>query len=208
MLALRLVFQRKSGVHIVGRPARWAKATERTLDMKMTRLTVFLVALLTPLVMTQGVATASLLTYDYSGTFDMGPLSGTSFTGTFSYDTAGNANLQTNIPLTFSLFSNYDTRQIEAHPSMIPLFTLVDGRQNGGFSLHISIVHFVSPELDQPLPPIQFASVFFSPDPNFSVVSVDNDTLIELAPVPEPGTLLLLASGLAGLVGARIRRRA
>lgn len=176
--------------------------------MKMTRLTVFLVALLTPLVMTQGVATASLLTYDYSGTFDMGPLSGTSFTGTFSYDTAGNANLQTNIPLTFSLFSNYDTRQIEAHPSMIPLFTLVDGRQNGGFSLHISIVHFVSPELDQPLPPIQFASVFFSPDPNFSVVSVDNDTLIELAPVPEPGTLLLLASGLAGLVGARIRRRA
>ena len=107
-----------------------------------------------------------------------------------------------------TLFDGYDTRQIEAHPSGIPLFTLVDGRQIGGFSLHVSIVHFVSPELDQPLPPIQFASVFFSPDPFFSVVSVDNDTLIELAPVPEPGTLLLLATGLAGVVGARVRRRA
>ena len=50
--------------------------------------------------------------------------------------------------------------------------------------------------------------MFFSPDPFFSVVSVDNDTLIELAPVPEPGTLLLLATGLAGVVGARVRRRA
>jgi hypothetical protein len=176
--------------------------------MKMTRLTVFLVALLAPLLMTHGVASASPLTYDYSGTFDMGPLSGTSYTGTFTYDTAGSANLQTNIPLTFSLFSNYDTHQIEAHPSGLPLFTLVDGRQAGGFSLHISIVHFVSPELDQPLPPIQFASVFFSPDPFFSVVSIDNDTHIELAPVPEPGTLLLLATGLAGVLGARTRRRA
>ena len=176
--------------------------------MKMTRLMVFVLALVTPLVITQGVATASPLTYDFSGTFDMGPLSGTSFTGTFTYDTAGSPNLQTNIPLTFSLFDGYDTRQIEAHPSGIPLFTLVDGRQIGGLSLHVSIVHFVSPELDQPLPPIQFASVFFSPDPFFSVVSVDNDTLIELAPVPEPGTLLLLATGLAGVVGARVRRRA
>jgi hypothetical protein len=181
---------------------------ERTRDMKMTRLMVFVLALVTPLVITQGVATASPLTYDFSGTFDMGPLSGTSFTGTFTYDTAGSPNLQTNIPLTFSLFDGYDTRQIEAHPSTIPLFTLVDGRQIGGFSLHVSIDHFVSPELDQPLPPIQFASVFFSPDPFFSVVSVDNDTLIELAPVPEPGTLLLLATGLAGVVGARVRRRA
>jgi hypothetical protein len=181
---------------------------ERTRDMKMTRLMVFVLALVTPLVITQGVATASPLTYDFSGTFDMGPLSGTSFTGTFTYDTAGSPNLQTNIPLTFSLFDGYDTRQIEAHPSGIPLFTLVDGRQIGGFSLHVSIDHFVSPELDQPLPPIQFASVFFSPDPSFSVVSVDNDTLIELAPVPEPGTLLLLATGLAGVVGARVRRRA
>ena len=176
--------------------------------MKMTRLMVFVLALVTPLVITQGVATASPLTYDFSGTFDMGPLSGTSFTGTFTYDTAGSPNLQTNIPLTFSLFDGYDTRQIEAHPSTIPLFTLVDGRQIGGFSLHVSIDHFVSPELDQPLPPLQFASVFFSPDPFFSVVSVDNDTLIELAPVPEPGTLLLLATGLAGVVGARVRRRA
>jgi len=89
------------------------------------------------------------------------------------------------------------------------LFTLVDGRQTGGFSLHISITHFVSPELDQPLPPIQFASVFFSPDPFFSVVSIDNDTLITLAPVPEPGTLLLLATGLTGLLGVgRVRRHA
>ncbi len=108
MLIFALVFQRQ------------------VLDMKIRRLTVFVVALLTPLAMTQGVATASPLTYDYSGTFDMGPLTGTSYTGTFIYDTAGNPNLQTNIPLTFSLFSNYDTHQIEAHPSGIPLFTLVD----------------------------------------------------------------------------------
>jgi hypothetical protein len=53
--------------------------------MKMTRLMVFVLALVTPLVITQGVATASPLTYDFSGTFDMGPLSGTSFTGTFTY---------------------------------------------------------------------------------------------------------------------------
>ncbi len=175
--------------------------------MKITRLTVFLVAMLTLSVMTHGVATATPLTYDFSGTFDMGPLSGTSFTGAFTYDTSGNANLQTNIPLSFSLFSNYDTKQIEAHPSGIPLFTLVDGRQAGGFSLHVSILHFVSPELDQPLPPIMAASVFFSPDPNFSIVSVDNDTLIELAPVPEPGTLLLLGTSLAGVLATRVRRR-
>jgi len=178
------------------------------LDMKITRLTVFLGALLAPWVMTQGVATASPLTYDYSGTFDMGPLSGTSFTGAFTYDTSGSPNLQTNIPLSFSLFDNYDTKQIEAHPSGLPTFTLVDGRQAGGFSLHISILHLVSPELDQPLPAIAAASVFFSPDPNFAVVSVDNDTHIELAPVPEPGTLLLLGTGLAGVLGARVRRRA
>jgi PEP-CTERM motif-containing protein len=177
------------------------------LDMKMTRVTVFVVALLASLVATQGVTTASPLTYDYSGTFDAGPLTGASYTGTFAYDTAGNPNLQTNIPLTFSLFDNYDSRQIEAHPSPIPLFTLVDGRQTGGFSLHISITHLVSPELDQPLPPTQFASVFFSPDPFFSNVSIDNDTHVELAPVPEPGTLLLLATGLTGVVGV-VRRRA
>jgi hypothetical protein len=175
--------------------------------MKMTRLMVFVLALVTPLVITQGVATASPLTYDYSGTFDVGPLTGTSYTGTFGYDTAGNPNLQTNIPLSFSLFDNYDSRQIEAHPSMIPLFTLVDGRQTGGFSLHVSITHLVSPELDQPLPPIEFASVFFSPDPFFGNVSIDNDTLIELAPVPEPATLLLLATGLTGLLGVRRVRR-
>jgi len=74
-------------------------ANERTLDMKITRLTVFLVALLTPLAITQGVATANPLTYDYSGTFDIGPLTGTSYTGKFTYDTAGNPNLQTNILL-------------------------------------------------------------------------------------------------------------
>ena len=67
--------------------------------------------------------------------------------------------------------------------------------------MHIRITHFVSPELDQPLPPIQFASVFFSPDPFFTVVSIDNDTHVDLAPVPEPGTLLLLATGLTGLLG-------
>jgi hypothetical protein len=181
---------------------------ERTLAMKMTRLTVFLVGLLAPLAMPQGVATASPLTYDYSGTFDTGPLTGTAYTGTFTYDTAGSPNLQTNIPLTFSLFDNYDTKQIEAHPSGLPMFTLVDGRQTGGFSLHVSILHFVSPELDQPLPLIQSASVFFSPDPNFQVVNIDNDTLVELAPVPEPGTLLLLATGLTGVLGTRLRRRA
>ena len=175
--------------------------------MKITRLTVFLVALLTPLAFTQGVTTASPLTYGFSGTFDTGPLTGTAYTGTFTYDTAGSPNLQTNIPLTFSLFDNYDTHQIEAHPSGIPLFTLVDGRQTGGFSLHVSITHFVSPELDQPLPPIQFASVFFSPDPFFSIVSIDNDTSVTPSPVPEPGTLLLLVTGLAGLLGARVRRR-
>lgn len=184
-------------------------ANERTLGMKITRFTAFLVALLIPLAVTQGTATASPLTYDFSGTFDVGPLTGTSYTGTFTYDTAGSPNLQTNIPLTFSLFDNYDTHQIEAHPSGLPLFTLVDGRQTGGFSLHVSITHFLSPELDQPLPPIQFASVFFSPDPFFTVVNIDNDTLIELAPVPEPGTLLLLASGLTGLLGVvRVRRHA
>ncbi len=84
----------------------------------------------------------------------------------------------------------------------------MDGRQAGGFSLHVSILHFVSPELDQPLPPIMAASVFFSPDPNFSIVSVDNDTLVELAPVPEPGTLLLLGTSLAGVLATRVRRHA
>ncbi len=176
--------------------------------MNIARLTVSFIALLTLVAMTHGVAAAAPLTYDYSGMFDSGPLTGTSYTGTFTYDTAGNANLQTGIPLTFSLFDNYTTKQIEAHPSGLPLFTLVDGRQTGGVSLHISITHFVSSELDQPLPPIEFASVFFSPDPNFTVVNIDNDTLVELAPVPEPGTLLLLGTGLTGLLGARVRRRA
>ena len=175
--------------------------------MKMTRPIVLLTALLGFLHITTGVATATPLTYQYSGTFDTGPLAGTAYTGTFTYDTAGNPNLQTGIPITFSVPSTFDTFQIEAHPTGIPLFTLVDARQVGGFSLHISITHFVSAELDQPLPPIEFASVFFSPDPNFTVVSIDNDTLVTLATTPEPGAALLLASGLAGLLGLSWRRR-
>src|SRR5262245_42433786 len=105
--------------------------------MKMIRRIVFLIALLALLPLTAGVATASPLTYQYSGTFDTGPLAGTAYTGTFTYDTAGNPNLQTGIPLTFSLFNAFNTTQIEAHPSGIPLFTLVDAHQTGGFSLHI-----------------------------------------------------------------------
>ena len=120
------------------------------------------IALFALLPMTAGIATASPITYQYSGTFDTGPLAGNAYTGTFTYDTAGSPNLQTGIPLTFSVPSTFDTRQIEAHPNTLPLFTLVDARQVGGFSLHISILHFVSPELDQALPPIQAASVFFS----------------------------------------------
>jgi hypothetical protein len=60
-----------------------------------------------------------------------------------------------------------------------------------------------------PLPPIQFASVFFSPDPNFTVVNIDNDTSVTLASatVPEPDTGLLLMIGLVGLLGFRWRRR-
>jgi len=174
--------------------------------MKMTRLIILLIASLALVHITTGVATATPLTYQYSGTFDSGPLAGTSYTGTFTYDTAGDPNLQTNIPLTFSVPSTYDTKQIEAHPTGIPLFTLVDGRQAGGFSLHISITHFVSPELNMPLPPIQFASVFFSPDPFFTVVSIDNDTSVILA-TPEPGAGLLLTTGLSGLLGVSWRRR-
>jgi hypothetical protein len=176
--------------------------------MKITRPLILLIALAL-LHITTGVATAAPLTYQYSGTFDSGPLAGTAYTGTFTYNTAGSPNLQTFIPLTFSIPSTFDTMQIEAHPSTLPLFTLVDGRKAGGNSLHISITHFVSPELDQPLPPIQFASVFFSPDPNFSVVSIDNDTSITLASaaVPEPGTGLLLTTGLAGLLGFGWRRQ-
>jgi hypothetical protein len=177
--------------------------------MKMTRPIVLLTALLALLHITPSVATATPLTYQYSGTFDTGPLAGTAYTGTFTYDTAGDPNLQTGIPLTFSVPSTFDTTQIEAHPSGIPLFTLVDARQAGGFSLHISILHFVSPELNLPLPTIDAASVFFSPDPNFAVVSIDNDTLVTLAPVttPEPVAGLLLATGLAGLFGLSWRRR-
>jgi hypothetical protein len=173
--------------------------------MKMTRPLILLIALLPLLHIMTGIATATPLTYQYSGTFDTGPLAGTAYTGTFTYDTAGNPNLQTGIPLTFSVPSTFNTMQIEAHPSGIPLFTLVDARQVGGFSLHISILHPVSPELNQPLPPITAASVFFSPDPNFSVVSIDNDTLVTLA-TPEPAAGLLLATGLAGLLGLSWRR--
>jgi len=181
----------------------------KDVEMKITRPLTLLIASLALLHITTGVATATPLTYQYSGTFDTGPLAGTAYTGTFIYDTAGNPNLQTGIPLTFSVPSIFDTRQIEAHPSGLPLFTLVDARQVGGFSLHISITHFVSPELDMPLPPIQFASVFFSPDPNFTVVNIDNDTSVTLASttVPEPDTGLLLTIGLVGLLGFRWRRR-
>jgi len=178
--------------------------------MKMTRPLLLLISLLPVLYITTGVAAAAPLTYLYSGTFDTGPLAGTAYTGTFGYDTSGSPNLQTGIPLTISVPSTFTTRQIEAHPTGLPLFTLVDARQPAGFSLHISITHFVSPELDQPLPTIQFASVFFSPDPNFAVVSIDNDTSIRLAPVttPEVGSGLLLSIGLASLVGIRWRRKA
>ena len=175
--------------------------------MKMTRRIMFLIALLLPV--TAGVATASPLTYQYSGTFDTGPLAGTAYTGTFTYDTGGSPNLQTGIPLTFSVPSTFNTTQIEAHPNGLPLFTLVDARQVGGFSLHISILHSVSPELDQALPAIVAASVFFSPDPAFAVVSIDNDTTVSLAPaaVPEPGAGFLLATGLAGLIALGWRGR-
>jgi hypothetical protein len=167
--------------------------------MKRIPLITLLIALIF-LPFSARVATATILTYNYFGTFDTGPLAGTSYTGTFAYDTAGNPNLQTGITLTISVPSMFDTRQIEAHPTGIPLFTLVDGRQAGGFSLHISILHAVSPELNMPLPPIVAASVFFSPDPGFAVVSIDNDTTVRLATVAEPGTLLLMAMGL-GLLG-------
>jgi hypothetical protein len=180
--------------------------------MKITHRTMLLlIALLALLDVPTGVATAAPLTYQYSGTFDSGPLMGTAYTGTFAYDTTGNPNNQTGIPLSISVPSTYDTTQIQAPFTPAgPFFTVVDGRQAGGFSLHISILHVpvVSPELDQPLPPIQSASVFFSPDPNFSVINIDNDTQISLgAAVPEPGTCFLVATALAGLLGFGWRRR-
>jgi len=174
--------------------------------MKITRSIALLIALLGFVHITTSVATATPLTYQYSGTFDTGPLAGTDYTGTFTYDTAGDPNLQTGIPITFSVPSTFDTSQIEAHPTAIPLFTLVDETQAGGFSLHISIVHPVSPELNQPLPPMAAASVFLSPDPNFAVLSIDNDTLVTLA-TAEPDAALLLTTGLAGLLGLSWRRR-
>jgi len=177
--------------------------------MKMTRRLMLLIALFALLPMTASVATASPLTYQFSGTFDTGPLAGTSYTGTFTYDTAGSPDTQFGIPLTFSLFSAFNTTEIEAHPPGLTLFTLVDARQTNGFSLHVSIVHSVSSELNLLLPSIQAASVFFSPDPNFSVVSIDNDTNVTLAPaaVPEPAAGLLLITGLAGLLAVSWRGR-
>lgn len=84
------------------------------------------------------------------------------------------------------------------------------GRPPGRWVLFThQLLHSVSPELDQPLPVIQAASVFFSPDPNFAVVSIDNDITVNLASaaVAEPGAGLLLATGLAGLLGLGWRGR-
>ena len=120
------------------------------------------------------------------GTFDTGPLAGTAYTGTFTYDTAGSPNLQTGIPLTFSVPSTFDTRQIEAHPNGLPLFTLVDARQVGGSVYTSALAASYLPSLIDPCPPIQFESVFFSPDPGFAVVDIDNDTDVRLAPAGVP----------------------
>jgi hypothetical protein len=77
----------------------------------------------------------------------------------------------------------------------------VDARQVGGFFFAHQYSHFVSPELNAPLPVIDAASVFLSPDPSFAVVRIDNDILVTLAAAttPEPGVGLLLTTGVAGL---------
>lgn len=160
------------------------------------------------LVLAAGAASSAPTSYGFVAQLDSGPLQGTRFPGSFSFDPAAG----TGVGREFLPLATFEFTLLGTH------FTRDDIRQGGQVILDDGVVSYFTAALFPASPPSPVSDIAFGfggPDVIGYAVPSSTMTVFGLgtyrffaAPVPEPDTLVLLTLGLLPVAARRLRRSA